>query len=181
MEKIEIRKTIARLKKELGSAPDRANVIQKICELQTQLQPENLPTLGQLRRTIEKDIEQEKQKMVLKVSSLDLKRVALKEAILDYYNNLPYDAESKIVEYEGSMRLRRDNQKTDSTDLDFAPDYSEIYTLWMDKIRTLVRHSKLNRAELDEAEDKGMPRGGFFEKQLIRLMKYFLGLVWERK
>jgi hypothetical protein len=125
MEKIEIRKTIARLKKELGSAPDRANVIQKICELQTQLQPENLPTLGQLRRTIEKDIEQEKQKMVLKVSSLD--------------------------------------------------------TLWMDKIRTLVRHSKLNRAELDEAEDKGMPRGGFFEKQLIRLMKYFLGLVWERK
>lgn len=174
MKNTEIRKKIAKLKRSLAQAENRQEILQQIYTLQNQ---KSLPTLGQFRQLIDKDVKQEEQTID---SPTDLKRLATKEAILDYYNRLEYDPETQIVDYEGSLRLRRDNQKTDSTDYDFAPDYSKIYEIYMDKIRTLVRHSQLHRTEYDEAAERGIIRGGAFEKQLTRLIKEYLTKIWRK-
>lgn len=174
MENAKKRKIIAKLKRDLKNSNDRYGLIKKICDLQQEImqdEQQKMPTLYDLRTLVEKDIEQENFEAK---SPTDVKRIALKKAILSYYNDLEYDPESVIVDFGEGLRLRRDNKREDSTDLDFAPDYSKVYELYMDNVRELVRHYKLHKAEWDDAVDSGMPKGGAFEKQLIRLMKDYL-------
>lgn len=177
---IKIRKKIAKLKKILLSTDNREEIITKICELREVLKSD-LPTLGQFRQVIEQDVKEEQQELLTQATPTDLKRVALKEAIRDFYNDLAYDPESTIVDYEGSLRLRRDNKKQDITDMDFAPDYSKIYAIYMDKIQYLVRHSRLSKAEMDEQLEAGVPQGGSFERQLIRLIKDYMRKLWKKE
>lgn len=204
--KISIRKALAKAKQTLrGSASDRAKVIQEISLYQYQLRVlayaemgielpgapgqiivlENpnrpLPNLGKLRMILEQELKEEQERfdMDQHQSDNDIKRLALKEAVLDYYNELPDDFETIIVDYEGDMTLRRDNQDIDSSDHDFAPNKSDIYNRWMEKLEKYIREQRLSDAEFDEAADRGIPQGGAFEKQLDRYRKDFVKRMWQ--
>lgn len=140
-----------------------------------------LPNLGKLRMILEKELKEEETRFNNDAhqSDNDIKRLALKEAVLEYYNDIQCDPETIIVDFEGDMTLRRDNQETDKSDFDFAPNKSEIYKKWMDKLGKYIREQKLSDAEYDEATDRGIPQGGAFEKQLDRYRKDFVKRIWQ--
>lgn len=142
---------------------------------------QGLPTLGKLRLSLEKEIEAEETTLAAKQlpSENDHKRLALKEAVYEYYMDLPYSPDTIAVDYEGDLTTRRDDQDVDGTDVDLAPNKNEIYRRWMDKLAKLIREKKLSTVEYDEAVDRGTPQGGAFEKQLDRYRQDFMKNLWE--
>lgn len=191
-QKIDIRKTISYLKKMLKSAKseDRYKIINAISyskELLNNLdngqstETLNLPTIGKLRDVIEKDFKEElnKYKNDFNKSDVDLKRLTLKEAFLEYYNNVDCSPDVVVVDYEGDMTLRRDNKRLDGTDFDFAPNKNKIYAIWMDRLKRYVNDGRLNVEEYDESADRGIPQGGAFEKQLDRYRKDIMVKLWQ--
>lgn len=189
-QKIIIRKVIARLKRMLKktSTENRLNIINAISYNKDLLNNPNitiskeyLPTIGKLRLIIEKDLNNEQNRFNndSNQSDLDLKRLALKSAFFEYYRDLECNPDTVIVDYENDMTLRRDNQKKDSTDFDFAPNKNEIYRRWMDKLNRYVREGRLAPYEYDEAIDRGIPQGGAFEKQLDRYRKDIMQQLWQ--
>ena len=195
--KIQIRKSIARLKKELKKADlnQKINLLQKIKQAKDEIKSltndaQNdiyddrsvgipLPNLGKLRLVLEKLLNKERDSIENDPapSPEDLKRLALKAAVLDYYNELECEPEMSVVDKGGDLTPRRDNQDEDETDFDFAPNKNKIYTKWMDKLKELIMREdkyKLDGAEYDESFDKGTPQGGAFEKLLDRYRKDFM-------
>ena len=196
-QKIIIRKAIVQYKRALHNASDqdRLNIIESIVYNQRLLKAiseldvtqtyevsrENLPTLGKLRMIIEKDLKDEynRFKNDADQSDVDLKRLTLKEAFLEYYNNLNYDYDTIIVDFESDMTLRRDDQDVDKSDFDLAPNKNEIYQRWMEKLNRYVREKRLSEHEYDEAYERGIPQGGAFEKQLDRYRKDIMQKLWQ--
>jgi len=203
--KIEIRKALARYKQivKKSSILEREQTINKIVEAKRMLkavhnidlgvelpgspgniiyeQPERpLPTMGKLRLILEEEFKKEKEIFDKDAhqSDNDLKRLALKEVVFDYYTDLPYDIDVPIADYVGCMTLRRDDQDVDKSDFDFAPNKDEIYRRWMEKLARYIRDGKLNEAEYDEAVERGTPQGGAFEKLLDRYRKEFMTKLW---
>lgn len=204
--KISVRKALVKAKQALKNPnADRTKLIQEISSYQHQLRvlayaemgidlpgapgqvtilenPQRpLPNLGKLRMILEKELEEEKMQFDNDnhQSNNDIKRLALKEAVLDYYNELPNDFETVVVDYEGDMTLRRDNQEVDSSDHDFAPNKGDIYNRWMSKLEKYIKEQRLSDAEFDEAAERGIPQGGAFEKQLDRYRKDFVKRMWQ--
>lgn len=204
--KVGARRAIARAKRALrGADANRVDLIQSISEKQHMLRvlayaemgvelpgapirvigprtPERpLPNLGKLRMILEEELENEQNQFDNDnhQSDNDVKRLALKEAVLDFYNDLPYDPETIVVDYEGDMTLRRDNQEVDNSDYDFAPDKNDIYVRWMKKLKQYIKDFRLSEAEYDESLERGTPQGGAFEKQLDRYRKDFVRKMWQ--
>ena len=113
------------------------------------------------------------------MSDNDLKRLALKSAVYEYYMNLPYDPDTVAVDYEGDLTARHDNREIDKTDIDLSPHKNAIYNIWMDKLGKLIRDKKLSEVEYDEAATRGIPQGGAFEKQLDRYRQDFMKKLWQ--
>ena len=141
----------------------------------------DLPTFGKFKMIIEKDLEEEQRRFDndFTKSDVDLKRLALKQSFLEYYNNLNYAPDIPIADFESDMTLRRDDKDVDKTDYDFAPNKNEIYGLWIEKLNRYIREEKLNKNEYDEAVDRGTPQGGAFEKQLDRYRKDIMQKLWQ--
>lgn len=140
-----------------------------------------LPTFGKLRLVIEEDYKDELNAFQndYNKSDNDLKRLAMKEAFMEYYNELNYDPDTIIVEFDGAMTLRRDNQKVNTTDFDFAPNKNEIYSRWIEKLNRLVRDERLSYIDYDESADRGAPQGGAFEKMILRHNKDIMKKLWK--
>lgn len=186
--KNKIRKSIANLKRVLASASgeDRLLYIREIGWKQLLLkesnfEQHNLPSLGKLCLVLEKQIENESREIDAKLSASenDFKRLALKEAVYEYYMDLPYPPDTIAVDYEGDLTARRDDEDVDKTDVDLAPNKNEIYSRWMDKLSKLIRENKISEAEYDESADRGIPQGGAFEKQLDRYRQEFMNYLWQ--
>jgi len=200
--KIIIRKAISQFKKALknASAGERHSIIYAIAYNENLLKQlteselpgspntvyvepptKDLPTLGKLRMIIEKDFKNEQQRFINdpNQSDIDLKRLALKSAFFEYYNDLEYPPDTIIVDYESDMTLRRDDQEIDKTDFDFAPNKNEIYRIWVEKLNRYVREGRLGTEEYDEAIERGIPQGGAFEKQLDRYRKDVMRQLWQ--
>lgn len=192
-QKIIIRKAISQFKRSLKNAPlnKRHDIIfaisynegllKELENTENELDFSNIPTLGKLRMVIEKDLKGEQQKFINdpNQSDTDLKRLALKAAFLEYYNDLEYSPDTPVVDYESDMTLRRDNKETDRTDFDFAPNKNKIYSRWMEKLNRYVREGRLGPEEYDEAVERGIPQGGAFEKQLDRYRKDIMQQLWQ--
>lgn len=192
-QKIIIRKAIAQYKKALMSASpaERTKLVHAIhynqrllnamSDANYQVSKQDLPTLGKLRMVIEKDLKDEYNRYIndANQSDVDLKRLALKEAFLEYYNNLDYSYDTTIVDFESDMTLRRDDKDVDKTDIDLAPNKNEIYQMWMNKLNRYVRENRLSNYEYDEAAERGIPQGGAFEKQLDRYRKDIMQQLWQ--
>lgn len=203
-QKIIIRKAIIQFKRALRDVEQykrydiinaityNENLLKKIISSETELpgapgeiyvEPvqEELPTIGKLRMVIEKDFKDEQQRFVNDPaqSDVDLKRLALKSAFLDYYNDLECPPDTVIVDYQSDMTLRRDDQEVDSTDFDFAPNKDEIYRKWIEKLNRHVREGRLGIQEYDESVERGIPQGGAFEKQLDRYRKEIMQQLWQ--
>lgn len=199
MEKAELRKIIARYNAKLNKAvgSDRAYFIECVANAKEKLAelieipgsdlvvneiPEcELPNFGKLKLVLEKEWKDEVEefKNDYNQSDNDLKRLALKEAVYEYYLDLPYEVDVKVVDFGGAMVLRRDDNDIDGTDYDFAPNKSDIYKRWMDKLARYIRNGDLSEAEFDEASDRGIPQGGAFEKQLDRYRIDFMRRLWK--
>jgi hypothetical protein len=201
-QKIIIRKAISQFKKALknANAEERYNIVRiiaynenllkQLSEVKlpgssstTYVEPptKDMPTLGKLRMIIEKDFKDEEQKFANdpNQSDVDLKRLALKAAFFEYYNDLEYPPDTIIVDHESDMTLRRDNQEIDKTDFDFAPNKNEIYKRWIEKLSRYIREGRLGIEEYDEAIERGIPQGGAFEKQLDRYRKDVMRQLWQ--
>lgn len=195
--KIQIRKHIAKLKKELKNAglDQKFDLLQEIKRAKIEIKdltnaPQDdiyedrsagipLPNLGKLRLVLEKMLDEERVSIENDPapSPEDLKRLALKAAVLDYYNDLECEPEMSVVDKGGDLTPRRDNQDEDETDFDFAPNKNKIYSIWMDKLKNLIMRNdkyKLDDVEYDESFEKGTPQGGAFEKLLDRYRKDFM-------
>ena len=185
-----IRKKIARLER-MAREEKSFDILDSVNEHKTLLKdlnnvsntPEDLPlpTLGKLRLVLEKEVNEEHDKLDndYNKSDLDYKRLALKEAVLEYYNDLNVDLDTVVVDYDTDMTLRRDDKEIEKTDFDFAPNKNNIYARWMEKLRKLVQQNKINPAEYDESIERGIPQGGAFEKQLDRYRKDFMRRLWK--
>jgi len=196
-QKVIIRKAIVQYKRALKGASIEErydiinaisynqNLLKAISDVETdqtyEVPQQNLPTLGKLRMIIEKDLKDEynKYRNDADQSDIDLKRLTLKESFLEYYNDLNYDYDTTIVDFESDMTLRRDDQDVDKSDFDLAPNKNEIYQRWMEKLNRYVREKKLSEYEYDEAYERGIPQGGAFEKQLDRYRKDIMQKLWQ--
>jgi hypothetical protein len=205
-QKIIIRKAIAQFKKALRDADQdnrydiikaityNENLLKKIIssemgvelpgapgQIYVEPTPKELPTLGKLKMIIEKDLNNEQQRLANdpNQSDVDIKRLALKSVFFDYYNELDYPHDTIIVDYESDMTLRRDDQEVDNTDFDLAPNKNKIYRKWIEKLNRYVREGRLKEQEYDEAIERGIPQGGAFEKQLDRYRKEIMQQLWQ--
>ena len=188
--KIIIRKKIARYKRllSISSGNERLYIIKIISKLlkkiafnEAELANIALPTLGKIRLVIEKDLKAEQHRLENDPapSPNDLKRLALKSSVYEYYMDLNYNPDIVAVDYYGAMILRRDDKEVDKTDFDLAPNKNDIYNRWMEKLSRLIRENSLSKAEFDESIERGTPQGGAFEKQLDRYRKDFMKQLWQ--
>ena len=189
-EKVAIRKKIAHYRKLLCSLKGEeryfilraiSNASKKIAFNELGVENVALPTLGKLRLIIEKDLKAEQHRLENDPapSPNDLKRLALKSAVYEYYMDLDYEPDVVAVDYFGGMTLRRDDKDVEKTDFDFAPNKNNIYNRWMDKLTRLIRENRLSKAEYDESAERGTPQGGAFEKQLDRYREEFMKQLWQ--
>ena len=130
-----------------------------------------VPKFGNLIDVLSKEVEAERSIMAKKSvpSQNDLTRLALKDAVLEYYKNKNYPSDYPIVE------SRYDDRLIDA----LAPDFDVIAKIWIRKLDTLKRRNDkytLNTDEQDKAERDfldGM-RGSAFEKFLDRYRIEFM-------
>jgi len=129
------------------------------------------PRFGNLIAILEKEVQNEVANMERRrlPSQNDLTRWALKEAVLRWYKNKNLPVDTIVVDMAYDNRLKTD----------LAPDFSEIYKMWIEKLDELQRLDDkyaLNPDEFDKAEsdlEMGM-RGSAFEKQLDRYREEFM-------
>lgn len=137
---------------------------------------EYLPKFGNLIFEIKKDIKEEIERMnSMEIPSQnDISRLAFKQAVLDYYSGLNADLDDKVMVSRNSNRLVPK----------FAPDFYEIYDLWIDKLNEYkLRDDKYGLIDdefylaLDDLQD-GM-RGSAFEKRLDRYREELVNKILE--
>jgi len=132
-----------------------------------EIEEDNLPRAGNLLSVLKEEAEEEKQHIERSriPSQNDLRRWALKDAVLSYYQGLNMPDDIIVVK----------NKFDDRLITEFAPDFSVIYNVWLTKLDELRRKNerskfKLLQDEYDQVEEdilEGM-RGSAFEKQLDR-------------
>lgn len=138
------------------------------------------PTYGNLLVVLEEEVNEELSRMASRrlPSQNDLRRWALKDAVLEFYKNMNLPADTKVVETVLDNRL--------VTQL--APDFDVLYKMWLQRLYDLTRRDDkytLNSGEYDEAEndvtlnETGM-RGSAFEKQLDRYREEFVEKLFKR-
>lgn len=129
-----------------------------------------MPTLGDLQHILRQNAENERASA--QSSSTAFKRWALKDAVSEYYLNLSYDTETPIVQNNGDMRTIRG----------FAPNKNTIHQLWLQKLQSAHAggDSNMGRDDYTKVIDRGIPRGGAFEKQLDRYRRRFMAQLWKK-
>lgn len=125
-------------------------------------------TFGKLLATLEQLLkEEEDQYQYTKPSQTDIKRWAMKAAVLDYYKGLNVDP--NVIAIDNVMQNKTVHQ--------LAPNKEAIYTIYMRKLADLTKKHDANRidiSEFDEAGERGIPRGGAFERMLLRYRSEFV-------
>jgi hypothetical protein len=136
-----------------------------------------LPRFGNLLEVLESEAIKEKQSVEAdkNPSQEDLRRWALKDAVLAYYQGLNLQEDLIVVENAGDERLIPS----------LAPDFDKIAKIWHDKMSDLVgRKDKYNlpQEEVDEfqldLEDK--MRGSASEKMIDRYRQEFMEKLNQR-
>ena len=127
-------------------------------------QPIALPTLGHLKEILENNANEEWSRQSVKPTPTGLERWALKAAVSDYYNSLSQDSALPVIDAVGSLR----------TKYEFAPNKESIYRFWIAKLDELKRLKLLDPKRIEQSTDRGIPRGGAFEKQLDRYRSQFM-------
>jgi len=150
---------------ELGiETPAEQNLVDPLVAPQAPEQKIVLPTLGHLKEILENNANQEWSSQSVKPTPTGLERWALKAAVSDYYNSLQQDSALPVVDAVGSLR----------TKYEFAPNKEAIYRFWIAKLDELKRLKLLDNKRIEQSTDRGIPRGGAFEKQLDRYRSQFM-------
>lgn len=130
-----------------------------------------LPRYGNLISVLENEAATEKALVERKLlpTQNDLLRWALKDAVLEYYQNLNYQQDDPVVE------SRQDDRLIES----LAPDFDVIAGIWMRKLQELINRDdkyKLLEDEYKEVENdlSEKMRGSAFEKRLDRYRQEFM-------
>jgi hypothetical protein len=125
-------------------------------------------TLGGLRTVLQQMVTEEQNQYKGQLpSQTDLKRWALKMAVLEFYNSLQHDPQTAVLKELGKYEM------TDG----LAPDTSIIYEMWLRHLGDLAKQHDANQLgikQLDRARERGIQQGGAFEKQLQRFKQEFL-------
>jgi disulfide oxidoreductase YuzD len=101
-------------------------------------------TFGKLLATLERLVtEEESQYQYSKPSQTDIKRWALKAAVLDYYKGLSVDPSFIAI----------DNVMQNKTVHQLAPNKEAIYTIYMRKLADLTKKHDANRVNLNEFDE----------------------------
>jgi len=139
------------------------------------VRPNSVPTFSKLVDTLEHSLKQEEDSIVgdPRPSPNDIKRWALKSAVLDYYNSLSIDPMMKVTHGVGELVT------VDA----LAPNKRSIYNIWLQKLEAQHRAEdkyKLSVDEYNEAIERGIPQGGAFEKLLDRYREEFMSELWKQ-
>ena len=147
--------------------------IKKIAELKDKL---NAPSdrlimdlsMGKLINVLGNILQEEEDEFKTQApSQTDKERWALEWAVLEYYKNLGVPYDTQII----------DNPSSGKTIHQYAPDTEKVYVLWLNKLKDLTKEDGQNNFSLnkyDEDFDRGISRGGAFEKQLQRFREKFV-------
>ena len=135
------------------------------------------PRFGNLIAVLEEEVQNEVANMERRQvpSQNDLTRWALKEAVLRWYKNQGMQDNTIVV----------DDIYDDRLITELAPDFSQIYEMWLEKLDELKRLDNrytLNPDEFDKAHGdlvNGM-RGSAFEKQLDRYREDFMQKLYAK-
>lgn len=119
-------------------------------------------SFGKFISTLQQLLTEEEASFKLQLpSQTDIKRWALKWAVLEYYKSLQIPPQTRIIE----------DLTQNKTIHQLAPDSDVVYNLWTRKLSELARKLDANKfdvKQLDTVEDRGFGRGTAFEKQLQR-------------
>ena|SRR3990167_10735675 len=163
------------------------NTIEKLAEMMPTVpgapdqyvRPNSIPTFNKLLGILEQNLNQERNSIMgdKKPSANDIKRWAIKAAVLDYYKeyNIPAEnvADFKVTDSVGSNK----------TISQLAPNKKAIYDKWLQRLEAQTRVEdkyKLSMEEYNEAVQRGTPRGGAFEKMLDRYREQFMAQLWQQ-
>ena len=109
------------------------------------VRPDQIPTFVKLLNVLNDSYIEEENSIRLDKhpSANDIKRWALKKAVLQYYQNLGIDSQEKVTDVAGSLITRHD----------LAPNKEKIYTIWINILDNQTRAEDkylLNYNEYDE-------------------------------
>lgn len=96
------------------------------------------------------------------------KRWALRAATLEYYSELNFGVDQKIISVFGNDKL----------DDNYAPNQKQIYNKWLKLLTDGVKNKSITDETFSEAAEKGFGRGSSFEKQLDRYREDFVKEIW---
>jgi len=143
------------------------------------VRPNSMPKFNNLLNVLEQffRVEDNRLQVDQRPSANDLKRWALKAAVLDYYKGLGVRPEQmtelNVADFVGS----------DLTTNMLTPNKDAIYNIWLQKLDNLTRSDdkyKLSMEEYDEAIQRGAPKSGAFEKMLERYREDFMNELWRQ-
>lgn len=137
--------------------------------------PDSMPTFSRLISVLE-DMEREERESLeydKNPSDNEIKRWALRAALLEYYRGLYSNPDAIVADYYEGLQIKRD----------FAPSQEEVFKIWIRRLEEQSRAKdkhKLSMDEYMEAVNRGYGRGTAFEKQLERYREDFMEKLWER-
>lgn len=134
---------------------------------------ERLPTLGNLLEILKKELDTEEYNMELedKPSNADITRLALKNAVYEYYSRIKMDQSTPAVSVYGD----------DRTIANLAPNKKIIFKLYCDTLNSNINSGDkfdVSNDLYDEILAAGIPKGGAFEKRLDRYREEFMKRLW---
>lgn len=125
-------------------------------------------TFGKLLSVLETLLQEEQNQYInKKPSQNDIKRWALRLALLEYYKALGVPSNTPVL----------DSLTSGKTIHKFAPDKQAVYNIWLRKLSDLSKRDDINQVspeEYDEAYNRGIPQGGAFERMLLRYREEFV-------
>lgn len=139
------------------------------------VRPNSIPTFVKLTKILELNLQNEENSISAdpRPSANDIKRWALKSAVLEYYNSLGANPDMNVTHGVGDLVA------VDA----LAPNKRTIYEIWLRKLEAQHRAEdkyKLSIDEYNEAIERGTPQGGAFEKLLDRYREEFMSELWKQ-
>lgn len=137
--------------------------------------PDSMPTFSRLMSVLEEMEREERESLEYdkNPSDNDIKRWALRAALLEYYKGIYSNPDAVVADYYEGLQIKRD----------FAPKQEDVFKIWIRRLEEQSRAKdkhKLSMDEYMEAVNRGYGRGTAFEKQLERYREDFMEELWKK-
>lgn len=126
------------------------------------------PIFSDLITVLSDNEDKERAEYKEKPTNNGFKRWALRAAVLEYYSELGFGVDQKIISIFGNDKL----------DHNYAPNEKQIYNKWLKLLNDGVKNKSIVEDVFVEVTEKGFGRGSNFQKMLDRYRENFVKEIW---